>query len=155
LSAQQDDNAYRIGEVADRVGVTTRTIRYYEELGLLGCDPGRPKGAHRLYSDANVARLQELIRLRDLLGLSLDELVELAEAEDARAGLRNEWDREPHHSERLRIVREATALVQRQLELVRARQKTLAQFAGDLESKLSQLQTLNRELSQSAPDRVA
>ena len=38
MTAQTDENAYRIGEVAERVGVTTRTIRYYEELGLLGGD---------------------------------------------------------------------------------------------------------------------
>jgi DNA-binding transcriptional MerR regulator len=154
LSAQQGEHAYRIGEVAERVGVTTRTIRYYEELGLLGCDPGRPKGAHRLYSDVDISRLQELIRLRDLLGLSLDELVELAEAEDARAGLRNAWDKGPDTAERLRIVREATALVHRQLELVHARQKTLAQFAGDLETRLGQLRTVSSELSQSSADKV-
>ena len=66
-------------------GVTPRTIRYYEELGLLGSDASREKGSHRTYAEADVARLQELIRLRDLLGLTLEELVELAEAEEARA----------------------------------------------------------------------
>ncbi|MDX6450494.1 MAG: MerR family transcriptional regulator, repressor of the yfmOP operon [Gaiellaceae bacterium] len=148
MTAQPDENAYRIGEVAERVGVTTRTIRYYEELGLLGCDTGRPKGAHRLYSDADVSRLQELIRLRDLLGLSLDELVELAEAENTRAGLRNQWDRGPNDAERLRIVQEATPLLERQLALVHARQKTLAQFAASLEERLGELQEKAAELSQ-------
>jgi DNA-binding transcriptional MerR regulator len=70
----------RIGEVAEQVGVTPRTIRYYEERGLLDRED-RPKGAHRVYDEADVARLRELLRLRDLLGLSLEELVELAEAE--------------------------------------------------------------------------
>ena len=65
---------YRIGEVAERVGVTTRTIRYYEQLGLLGPALERSKGAHRLYGEADVARLTELIRLKELLGLSLEEL---------------------------------------------------------------------------------
>jgi DNA-binding transcriptional MerR regulator len=76
--------ALRIGDVAEQVGVTTRTIRYYEELGLLGSGSSREKGAHRTYDEADVVRLQELIRLRDLLGLTLEELVELAEAEEAR-----------------------------------------------------------------------
>jgi DNA-binding transcriptional MerR regulator len=146
VTAQADENAFRIGEVADRVGVTTRTIRYYEELGLLGCDPGRPKGAHRLYSEIDIGRLQELIRLRDLLGLSLEELVELAEAEDTRAGLRNQWDREPDDRERLRILEAATPLVERQLNLVRARQKTLTQFAAELEEKLTEMRALADEL---------
>lgn len=67
--------AYRIGEVAERVGVTTRTIRYHgQQLGLFGTARERAKGTHRLYGEADVARLEELVRLRDLLGLSLDEL---------------------------------------------------------------------------------
>jgi DNA-binding transcriptional MerR regulator len=150
VTAQPDENEYRIGEVAERVGVTTRTIRYYEELGLLGCDPSRPKGAHRLYSDADVSRLKELIRLRDLLGLSLEELIELAEAEDIRAGLRNRWENGADDAERLRIVRTATPLVERQLALLRARQKTLAQFAGELEERLGVLHALSTELSESS-----
>jgi DNA-binding transcriptional MerR regulator len=150
VTALPEENAYRIGEVAERVGVTTRTIRYYEELGLLGCDTGRPKGAHRLYSDADISRLQELIRLRDLLGLTLEELIELAEAEDARAGLRSEWDKGPDDAERLRIVQQATPLIERQLALVRARQKTLAQFAASLEERLSDLQAKAAELTQTS-----
>ena len=148
MTAPPEENAYRIGEVAERVGVTTRTIRYYEELGLLGGDTGRPKGAHRLYSDADVSRLQELIRLRDLLGLSLEELIELAEAEDARAGLRSEWDKGPDDAERLRIVLEAKPLIERQLALVHARQNTLAQFAASLEERLNELEAKIVELSQ-------
>lgn len=147
MTAQPEEREYRIGEVAERVGVTTRTIRYYEELGLLGCDTGRPKGAHRLYSAADIHRLQELIRLRDLLGLSLEELIELAEAEDARAGLRNQWDEGPDDAERLRIVKEAAPLLERQLALVRARQKTLAEFATSLEERLDDVRAKTAQLS--------
>ena len=50
MSTQAPERSYRIGDVAERVGVTTRTIRYYEELGLLGTASARTKGAHRLYS---------------------------------------------------------------------------------------------------------
>ena len=66
--------AYRIGEVAERVRGTTRTIRYHEQLGLFGTARERAMGTHRLYGEADVARLEELVRLRDPLGLSLDEL---------------------------------------------------------------------------------
>jgi DNA-binding transcriptional MerR regulator len=150
-----DDRAYRIGEVAQRVGVTTRTIRYYEELGLLGCDAARAKGAHRLYSEANVARLQELIRLRDLLGLSLDELIELAESEEAGAALRDQWESGPDDAERLRIVEAAIPLVERRLALVHARQETLGQLARELEERQRTLQTLRRELTPRAPAAAA
>jgi DNA-binding transcriptional MerR regulator len=140
----------RIGEVAERVGITTRTIRYYEELGLLG-GGDRSKGAHRHYGEADVARLRELIRLRDLLGLSLDELVALAEAEEARAALRDQWFGEPTDEERVAILDRADELVRRQLELVEARRGRLDEFAAELEQKLATLAERRRELGRRAP----
>ncbi len=139
--------ALRIGEVAQRVGVTPRTIRYYEELGLLGSGSDREKGSHRTYAETDVARLQALIRLRDLLGLSLEALVELAEAEEARAALRGRWADSASDEERARIVEAAIPLVERQLALVRGRQATLDEFAAELEAKLSRLRRRRRELS--------
>jgi DNA-binding transcriptional MerR regulator len=144
------DSALRIGEVAQRVGVTPRTIRYYEERGLLGRAAGRPKGSHRVYGEADVVRLQELIRLRDLLGLTLEELTALAEAEEARADLRDRWAGSSSDLERGRIVDAAIPLVERQLELVRARQTTLADFAAELERKLASLHARRAGLSSHA-----
>jgi DNA-binding transcriptional MerR regulator len=79
-----EESVYRIGEVAARTGVTTRTIRYYEELGLLG-ESDREKGRHRLYCETDVVRLRELIRLRDLLGVPLEELKRLLERDSAES----------------------------------------------------------------------
>jgi DNA-binding transcriptional MerR regulator len=142
-----EDRRYRIGEVAERSGVTTRTIRYYEELGLLGGAAERTKGAHRLFTEADIARLEELIRLRDLLGLTLDELVELADAEEARAALRDQWAESASDVERARIVAAARALAERQLQLVRSRQERLAEFAGELSDKLDSLRAREAELA--------
>jgi MerR family transcriptional regulator, repressor of the yfmOP operon len=147
MSTRTEESMFRIGEVAERVGVTPRTIRYYEELGLLGTEAARTKGEHRLYGEAGVARLQELIRLRDLLGLSLEELVELAEAEEARAALRNRWAASTTVDERARIVEAAIPHVERQLELVKARQQKLAEFAAELSAKLRSLEKRRRELA--------
>jgi MerR family transcriptional regulator, repressor of the yfmOP operon len=146
VSVETQERNYRIGEVAERVGVTTRTIRYYEELGLLGPAPSRTKGAHRLYREADVARLQELVRLRDLLGLTLEELLALAEVEEARQALRGQWDNDPTDAERARIVRAAIPLVERQLELVRTRQQRLAEFSDELSDKVRTLRKREREL---------
>ena len=146
MSTQAPERSYRIGDVADRVGVTTRTIRYYEELGLLGTASARTKGAHRLYTEADIARLEELIRFRDLLGLTLEELVALAEAEEARAALRNQWAESATDSERARIVEAAIPLVERQLELVRSRQERLSEFGDELSEKLRSLRKRQAEL---------
>ena len=138
MTTQTDERSYRIGEVAERVGVTTRTIRYWEELGLLGA-AARSKGAQRLYAEADVKRLEELIRLRDLLGLSLDELVELAEAQEARAALRDQWEESASDRERAGIVTAAIAVIERQLELVHGRRQKLSEFADELSEKLRSL----------------
>lgn len=151
MTVEAAETRYRIGEVAERVGVTTRTIRYYEQLGLLGAAAPRTKGAHRLYTEGDIGRLEELIRLRDLLGLSLEELLELAEAEEARAELRGRWAETASDAERSRIIEEAIPLVERQLELVRRRQLRLAEFADELSEKLHSLRERRAELEATSP----
>lgn len=64
---------YRIGEVAERTGLTPRTLRYYEELGLLG--PGRTDGGQRTYDEADLTTLTR-IRLLRRLGTPIREIAE-------------------------------------------------------------------------------
>jgi len=139
----------KIGEVAREIGVTPRTIRYYEELGLLGEAPGgRAKGSHRLYGPGDVARLRELVRLRDLLGLSLDELAGLAEAAQAQHCLQARWDSSTSDDERAQVIETAIPHVERQIALVRARRHSLDAFEQELTDKLARMQTRLSELTQ-------
>jgi DNA-binding transcriptional MerR regulator len=131
---------YRIGEAAELLGVTPRTIRYYQELGLVHADSGRDKGEHRVFTEHDLARLTDLIRLRDLLGLSLEELTALAEAEEARAALRDEWARTHDDEERRQILERAIPHVRRQLELVLARRQTFDEVAAQLTERLAELE---------------
>lgn len=62
----------RIGEFAKRAGVTPRTVRYYESLGLLGPSE-REEGGFRYYTEAELEKLQKINDLKDL-GLSLEEI---------------------------------------------------------------------------------
>ena len=137
---------YRIGEAAEAAGVTPRTIRYYEEIGLLGPAGDRLKGSHRLYSDADVERLRELVRLRDLLGVSLEELTRLADTIEIRANLRDQWATSTDDADRLRILEAAVVNVERQLELVHARQRSLAEFEAERTTKLANLRRQIAEL---------
>ena len=98
----------RIGEIAERSGVTPRTIRYYEELGLLPRTE-RELGKHRVYTESDVERICELTRLRDLLGLSLDELRSMIAAEDVRAELRRRFHETDSREEQLALLDEALA----------------------------------------------
>jgi MerR family transcriptional regulator, repressor of the yfmOP operon len=125
----------RIGDVARLVGTTPRTIRYYEEIGLLAEAPTRPSGRHRLYTEAEVERLREVMRLKELLGVSLEELKTLLTAEEARAEVRAQLRREDVDSVRRReLLSEALGHIDRQLELVRHRAAEL----GKLEEELSE-----------------
>jgi MerR family transcriptional regulator, repressor of the yfmOP operon len=136
----------RIGEVAELTGTTARTIRYYEEIGLLPGAEGRGQGKHRVYSDADVERLREIVRLRDLLGLSLDQLKQLLEAEEARAGLRREWEHTHDADERRRILTEALGHIDAQLELVEDRQRELDRLRDELHAKRQRVRTRLRNL---------
>ena len=74
------DNHFQIGEVAESVGLSLRTIRYYEEIGLV-TPSGRTEGGFRLYTDSDVDRLR-LVKALKPVGMSLDTLGELVECVD-------------------------------------------------------------------------
>jgi DNA-binding transcriptional MerR regulator len=136
----------RIGDVAKLAGTTPRTIRYYEEIGLLPAASGREPGAHRTYAEADVERLTDLLRLKDLLGVSLEELKELVEAEGARAELRREWHggvEDPVR--RHEILDQSLGHIARQLELVRRRRDEIVKLETELLARRKRVQGLLRE----------
>jgi DNA-binding transcriptional MerR regulator len=143
-STAAPERPLRIGEVAELTGTTPRTIRYYEEIGLLPAAEGRVSGKRRLYAEADVERLGELIRLRDLLGLSLDDLKRLVEAETARAGLRERWQHTDDPGEQRQILEQSLGHIADQLKLVRARRAELDRLEGELVSKQRRVRSLLR-----------
>jgi len=141
----------RIGDVARLAGTTPRTIRYYEEIGLLPASSARERGAHRTYAEEDVERLADLLRLKDLLGLSLEELKALVEAEDARAALRREWETGVEDPVRRRqILDESLGHIGRQLDLVRRRRDEIASLESELLNKRKRVQSRLRELTLSS-----
>ncbi|HZQ81640.1 MAG TPA: MerR family transcriptional regulator [Gaiellaceae bacterium] len=136
----------RIGEVAERSGVTPRTIRYYEELGLLPRSE-RELGKHRVYTAADVERVLELKRLRDLLGLSLDELRTMVVAEDVRAEVRRRIQETESPDEQRELLDEALPHIETQIALVRRRLGELQELEGDLVERRKKILRRRRELS--------
>jgi MerR family transcriptional regulator, repressor of the yfmOP operon len=138
----------RIGQVAELTGTTPRTIRYYEEIGLLPAAPEREPGSHRLYLEADVERLREVLRLKRLLGLSLDELRELSAAEAARAARQDEWRGGVEDPVRRRkILEEGLEYVERQRELLRRRRDELDELEQELVARRRRLRSQLRDLS--------
>jgi DNA-binding transcriptional MerR regulator len=137
----------RIGDVARLVDTTPRTIRYYEEIGLLAEAPARPSGQHRIYTEAEVERIREVMRLKDLLGVSLEELKTLLTAEDARAEVRAQLRLKDVDPERRReLLSEALGHIDRQLELVRHRAGELAKLENELSETCKRVKRKIREL---------
>jgi DNA-binding transcriptional MerR regulator len=136
----------RIGELAELTGTTPRTIRYYEEIGLLA-EGDRAQGKHRFYTEEDVARVKEIVRLRDLLGLSLEQLTSLVEAETARAEIRREYRAATSPADRSRLLERALEHIATQLELVRGRRRELEKLEHELVDKRRAVRARLRELS--------
>jgi DNA-binding transcriptional MerR regulator len=131
-----EERRYRIGDLAKLTETTPRTIRYYEEIGLLASEPAREPGAHRTYGEEDLERLQELLSLRELLGVSLEELRELAEAESARASLRREWHAGIEDPVRQRqVLEQSLGHLDNQLSLLRHRRDEIEKLSGELETR--------------------
>jgi DNA-binding transcriptional MerR regulator len=126
----------RIGELAKLAGTTPRTIRYYEEIGILGGGGPRTAGQHRTYDENDVDRLRKAVRLKALLGVSLEELKALLEAEEGREARRDELHA-PSTSRRRRreILDQARANVDRQLELLAHRRAEIADLEDELRAR--------------------
>lgn len=81
---------FKIEEVAKRTKLTKRTIRYYEEVGLIDA-PKRTQGGIRLYTDEDVEKIEKLVLIRDVLGFSLEELQKYMAYQKVIDQLRNEY----------------------------------------------------------------
>jgi DNA-binding transcriptional MerR regulator len=128
----------RIQEVAAETGLTPRSIRYYEELGLLA-PAARSEGAYRLYDAEDLERLRFIRGLRDDAGFSLAEIGELLEDEDARARIRARFRATHDQAERRAILADAIARVDRQIETLRTKIARLEAMVEDAASRREHL----------------
>lgn len=85
------EDLVQIGDLAKRLGITTRTIRYYEEIGLMG-PPERLGGGTRMYTREDILRLKFILKMKNL-GISLKEMQELAENYDENYDEYENFDR--------------------------------------------------------------
>jgi DNA-binding transcriptional MerR regulator len=96
----------RIGEVAQLTGVTTRTLRYWEQVGLVA-PSGHLHGGHRLYSSAEVDRVTRIRHLQLLLGLSLAEIRAVLDTDDVLHRLRTAYREGARADRQRRLLDEA------------------------------------------------
>ena len=107
---------FAISVAADRADLPIQNLRVYERRGLL--EPARTAGGTRLYSEADIVQLERIKRLRDLLGFSLKDIREIAQAEEEREQVRAAWQRETDPRARLAWLDRVETITRRQLQLV-------------------------------------
>lgn len=135
----------QIGELAQICHITTRTLRYYEDIGLI--EPlRRLEGGFRVYGPETLLRIQHIQELKDLLGWSLEEVKGVIQAEDEVDNLRSQYRQSRTDQERLAVVKQATGVIESQLAMVSERLGRLDGMRGTLQAKLQRYGELEAEL---------
>lgn len=140
----------RINEVAAEAGLTTRAVRYYEEIGLL--EPAaRSGGDYRLYDSSDLERLLFIRSLRDDAGFSLAQIGQLLEDEAARERNRERYRGTHDPTERRAIVVDALARVNRQIEILETKAARLATMIDEARARRRHLEGHLAELDGGPP----
>jgi DNA-binding transcriptional MerR regulator len=139
VTAESTARLLRITEVADEVGLTTRTVRYYEELGLLK-PAARSEGSYRLFDEDDLDRLRFIRGLRDDAGFSLAEIGQLLEDEEARERNRARFRGTTDVRERRSILEDALARIERQEVSLREKARRIDQMLAEVERRRGHLE---------------
>lgn len=152
--SEKNEASLQIGEVAERTGVTQRTLRFYEEKGLL-TPPGRMDGGFRLYSEDDVKRVKYIRRLQDLLGVTLADIKEMVEAQEVLRMLKAQYRPDAAVEDKKRQLRKATEVVQAQYAIVKQKAEQLEEMKSQLEERLKTFDRWMGELEEMEREAVA
>jgi MerR family transcriptional regulator, repressor of the yfmOP operon len=141
-----------IGQVSERTGLTQRTLRYYEELGLIPPAP-RLEGGFRLYSEADVARIRHIIELKRVLGFSLLEIKDMVEAEEERREQRHAFHREVDPEARRSRAARALEIARFQLTKLDEHRRALDDLRTKTEARIRRYEAELRAYESEAGDR--
>ena len=133
---KKSEGYFRIGELAKRTGVNQRTLRFYEERGLL-IPSSRFESGMRLYTSEDVARVHLIRELQETLGCSLAEIKEMISVEGTGVGTAV-VDNDGPLMDGQSGLRQAVELTRSQLSLISRKAVRLEQLREQLEEKLVQ-----------------
>jgi DNA-binding transcriptional MerR regulator len=141
---------YKIEDVARECGITKRSIRYYEEIGLIP-PPERSAGGYRLYSDRHIERIKQVINARDVLGMSLQELQEYLSIIEAirqqRQGIRDAADQESKREK----LEELEPMALKMLGVIDRRLEKLKGLRTETEQLLDRIRNAKTDIAQRTP----
>jgi DNA-binding transcriptional MerR regulator len=146
-STPEQASAFTIEQVAAQTGLTKRTLRYYEEVGLLP-PTGRTEGNYRRYTQDDIQRIERIKNLRNLLGFSLSDIREILEAEDERHQLQLAYRQETEASSKIAQLDHADEIIRHQLELIEQKIAGLEQMRSALLEKMERHELKRQSLQQ-------
>ncbi len=143
-----------IGSAARECGVSERSLRYYQEIGLLTPSARTPGGLRR-YSEADVARVRRIRELQTLLGLNLDEIRVVIDNDDRLARVRQEFRATPTSEARRReLLQEVLAIHQATAATIDAKLTGLQRYRTEVERSAQRVRELLAELDTPSPEPV-
>lgn len=123
---------FKIDDVAKESGLTKRTIRYYEEIGLL-FPPERSEGGMRLYTRKHIERLSQIVNARDVLGFSLMEIQDFVTIREKMGEHREVYLKTDETEHKLQQLREMKVMVDQQLSMVDQKLAKMIEFRKEIE----------------------
>ncbi|WP_164779699.1 MerR family transcriptional regulator [Paenibacillus kobensis] len=138
---------YSVDVVCERYGITARTLHYYEEIGLLH-DVPRTEGGHRYYDERIVQQLEQIIRLKEVLGISLQEVKVIMELESKLEQIRGAYRQESSAEEKTKFLDQGAAELQRFIDQIDSRLDKLNQLRQGFQQRLDRVNGLKSEAGQ-------
>jgi len=139
-----EDRYMQIGQVAERTGLTQRTLRFYEEKGLLN-SPTRMEGGFRLYSEEDIQRIEHIVQLKQNLGFSLADIKEMIEAEEAISSLKAQY-KELSKEQKLESLEKAVEVIENQMVLTEKKIEQLSNMRSFWQQKLDKYNQRLKEI---------
>jgi MerR family transcriptional regulator, repressor of the yfmOP operon len=146
--AAEGSKALRISEAARACGVTARTLRYWQEIGLIvpgGQRDGR-EGGERLYLPEDLARAARIKELQDVLGFSLCEIKAVLESDDAVDEVRAAYQASADPKLQMRLLADAIDANARLLDRVDDTLKRVQAFREERAEKAKKMRAYRRKL---------
>lgn len=130
--------SFTVEEVVKQLGVTPRTLHYYEEVGLV-TPAARTAGGHRLYDDVSVEKLRRVLRLKDSLGYSLQEIKAILDQEQVLDRLKASWHEGISNAERHQVLKESERLLEEVIENIEGKLNRLETIRSGFEERLQRI----------------
>ncbi|WP_127581398.1 MerR family transcriptional regulator [Paenibacillus koleovorans] len=125
-------NKYKIDDVAKESGLTKRTIRYYEELGLLEA-PERTEGGMRLYTREHIEHLKQIVNARDVLGFSLQEIQDFVRIREELEGRKQVYGQTVEDAQQLQQLLEIQTSLDAQIRMIEQKMEKMTEFRQELD----------------------